>query len=100
MNDLDERFGGKCLRRVAAGSRIDHVFSNVVLDHLRDETVQGTATRGCLLKDRGTFIVRVDGTLHRLDLPTHAFETIQKLGFFLGDVSHDLSDSYCIGIQG
>jgi hypothetical protein len=56
--------------------RIDHVFANVVLDNLRDESVQGPSTGGGLLKDRGTFVVRIDRAFHRFDLAAHALESI------------------------
>ncbi len=100
MHDIDELLSGYDLRRVARLAGIHHVFSDVVLDDLRDKAIQGAAARGCLLKDRSAFVVGIDGALNRFDLAAHAFETIQKLGFFFGDVTHNSLSSYCIGIQG
>jgi hypothetical protein len=60
VHDLDEFLGRESLRRVASCFGIYHVFANVVLDNLRDETIQRAATGGRLLQHRGTFIVRID----------------------------------------
>ena len=100
MHDIDEFFGRSDLRSIARLTRVDHVLANVVLDDLRDKTVQGAAAGGGLLQDGGTFVIRIDGAFDRFDLTAHALETIQEFGFFFGDVAHNCSDSYCIAIRG
>ncbi len=90
MNDLDELFGGKRLRGVAVRSRIDHVLADVVFYDFRDETVQGAAARGGLLEDGGAFVIRIHGALDGLNLPAHAFETVEKFAFLFGDMTHIL----------
>jgi hypothetical protein len=100
MHDIDEFLGRRDLRGVTRLAGIDHVFSDVVLNELRDKAIQRAAAGGGLLQDRGTFIVRIDGAFDRFDLTAHAFDAIQQFGFFFGDVTHNSLDSYCIGIQG
>ena len=89
MHNIDQFLGRGDLRRIPRLARIDHMFTDVVLDDLRDKAVQGAAARGGLLKDHCAFVVGIDGTLDRLDLAPHAFEAIQELGFFFCDVAHN-----------
>ena len=56
MHDLDEFLGRESLRRVPSDFGIYHVLANVVLDDLRDETIQSAATGGRLLQHRGAFM--------------------------------------------
>ncbi len=100
MHDIDEFLGRGDLRGIARLTWVDHVLANVIFDDLRDKAVQGAAAGGSLLQHGGTFVIGIDGTLDCFDLTAHAFETIQELGFFFGDVAHNYSDSYCIAIRG
>jgi hypothetical protein len=87
MHDLDQLLGGgrACLGVCA---RAHHVLAHVILDHLRDEPVQGAAARGRLLQDRRAFIVCVHGAFDRLELPSHALHAVQQFGLLSRYMPH------------
>jgi hypothetical protein len=60
VNDLDDLFGREDLRSVPPCLRIDHMFADVILDDRRDAAIQRTPACGCLLKDVGTLIARLN----------------------------------------
>ena len=76
MHDIDEFLSGGRQRGILRLARIHHVFTNVVLNNLRDKTIQGASAGVGLLQYRRAFIIRIDGAFDRLDLTPHALNTI------------------------
>jgi hypothetical protein len=76
MDDFDEFLCGRALRGVLIVALIDHVLSNVVLDDFRDEAVQGAAAGGCLLQNRGAFVVRLNRFFDCSNLAAQPFDAI------------------------
>jgi hypothetical protein len=91
MNDFDELLGRKCLRRFSPGAWVNHVFPDMVLDHLRDEAVQGTAARSRLLKHIRALIIRLHGAFDGFDLTAQSLDAIQQLRLLFGYVTHENS---------
>src|ERR1700688_711808 len=89
VNNLDEFFSGQGLRSLPPCAWINHMFANMVFDHLGDESVQGAAAGSCLLEHIGALVIRLDGSFDRLDLTAQPPDAIQQFGFFRRDVTHD-----------
>ncbi len=57
MNNAYEFIGGLTLWAVGRRLWVNHVFSNMVFDHLCDKAVERASASGSLLKDAGAFSV-------------------------------------------
>ena len=83
MHDFDQLFGCQHSGVITRRFRINHVLSDVILDHLGDKSVQGATARSGLSEHVGALLVRIDGALDRLDLPTQTPQAKQQLFLFL-----------------
>lgn len=88
MDDVDEFFGGLGSRVVAGKRGIDEMFPNMILDHFRNEAVEGSAARRRLLQDTRAFLLFLDRALDGLDLAPDPLQPIEELGFLASDVRH------------
>ncbi len=77
MHDIDEFLGSGHLWGITRLAGIDHVFTDVVLNDLRDKAIQGAAAGGGLLQDGGAFVVRINCALDGFELTAHSSDAIQ-----------------------
>ena len=77
MNDIDELFRGLGARIIARRGRVDEMVTNVVLDDLRDESIERPAASCDLLKDGRALGLGLDRTLDGLQLSAHASDAGQ-----------------------
>jgi len=88
VNDVDQFLGRDNPWIVPGRARVEHVFANVILDHLGDETVQSAPTGGGLLQHAGAFMIGLDRPFDGIDLATQSLEPIQQFGLFFCNVAH------------
>src|ERR1700730_8358862 len=69
VHDGNEFLCRDCPRIVVRGARVNHVLADVILYQFRNESVQSTATGGCLLQDLCAFVIRLYCPLDGIDLP-------------------------------
>ncbi|BCA63991.1 hypothetical protein HMP09_3225 [Sphingomonas sp. HMP9] len=79
MDDLDQRLGRDGAGIVMRGGGIDHVFADMILDHLGDEPVERAATRGGLLQDTRALRVFLDRAFERFDLFLQTADPVARL---------------------
>jgi hypothetical protein len=73
--------------------RVDHVFADMALEHLRHQGVDGTP-RGCdEVKNLGAVIAGLDPAFDGLDLSSQSSNTAEQL-FVVSSVCHPLDISY------
>jgi len=93
MDNGHEFLGGLHTGVRFRGALIDHVFPDVVLNHLGDKALQGaTAGRG-LLKDARAFLIIFNRPFDGFHLAADAAEAIEQLCLLMSDVGHDGSTS-------
>jgi hypothetical protein len=85
---FDEFLGRQYLRRLACCPWIEHVFANMILNDLGNESIQSPATGSGLLQDIRTLIIRIDRALNRFNLTAQSFHAVQKLCLFFRDMTH------------
>lgn len=88
MDDVHQLFCGLSTRIGFRQIGIDQVLADMVLKDLGNESLQGSAARGGLLKDPGALLVALDRALDCLDLPFDAPQAIQESHLLLLDMSH------------
>ena len=86
---LNKLVGGLRMRIIAGLAAVYDMFTDMILDDLGDEPIEGTPARSGLLQDLDAFKIGRDRALNRLDLTAQAFEPVEQLGLFLGDMAHD-----------
>src|SRR3974390_606442 len=100
MDDVDQFLGRLDPRVLASGIRVEHVLADVILDHLRDETVERSAARSGLLQHAGAFLVGFDRALDGADLSAQTAQSHKELRFLFGHVTRHRSNSSCIYYRG
>jgi len=81
MHDSDQFFRCEFGGNLIIG--IEHVVADMVLDYFSDETLKGTAARGCLLQDFCAARILFECALQRLELAADAIEALHKLRFLV-----------------
>jgi hypothetical protein len=77
--NIDQLLGALCACGRALLRGVDDVLSNVALEDLAHERVDGTTGRGDQVEDLGAVITRLDASLDRLDLSAKSTNPAKKL---------------------
>jgi hypothetical protein len=86
VDDLDELLRGLRAWIISGCGRIDDMFADMVLDHLRDQSVEGAPARGDLLQHRCALGLHLHRALNSFQLATDASDPGQQLLLFRLDV--------------
>ena len=88
MDDLHQLLGSLRAGIGLGQIWIDQVLTNMVLKNLGDESLQGSAARGCLLKHPSALLVPLDCALNCLNLPSDPPKAVQQLRSVPFNMSH------------
>jgi hypothetical protein len=87
VDDLDELLGSLGTRVDARGIRVHDMIADMVLNHFRDQPIEGTPAGGDLLQYRRALGLGFDRPFNRFELTTDATDPGEKLlllGFTMG----------------
>jgi peptide-methionine (R)-S-oxide reductase len=88
--DYIDQLIGPLLALDIARVRVRNVGAQVILDHLRHQSIHGTARRSDLLQNFRASLLRLQGALEALDLAANAAHATQEFGLLTNGVTHTL----------